>query len=102
MLPDGSRRRRIQRGNEEAMLGMDAEQTAKMLRMIRSNFTEEVGGDPEMVIGGIKKFVQERKRRREVQRGRDRKSEGEARDGGDNWQRQRRTCARRRRKVPRE
>ena len=52
----------------EAMLGMDDEQTEKMLRMIRSNFTEEVGGDPEMVIGGIKKFVQERKRRREVQR----------------------------------
>ena len=52
----------------EAMLGMDDEQTEKMLRMTRSNFTEEVGGDREMVIGGIKKFVQERKRRREVQR----------------------------------
>ena len=52
----------------EATVGMDDEQTERMLRMLRSNFTEEVGGDPEMMIGGMKKFVQERKRRREVQR----------------------------------
>ena len=87
----------------EAMLGMDDEQTDKMLRMIRSNFTEEVGGDPENgdwrnqeVRAGAKA------EKRGSARGRDRKSEGEAREGGENWQRQRRTCARRRRKVPRE
>ena len=43
----------------EAMLGMDDEQTERMLRMIRSSFAEKVGGDPEMVIGGIRKFVQQ-------------------------------------------
>ena len=52
----------------EVMLEMEDEQMEKMLGMLRSNFTEEFGGDPEMVIGGIKKFVQERKRRGEVQR----------------------------------
>ena len=52
----------------EAMVGIDDEQTERMLRMIRSSSAEEVGGDPEILIGGIKKFVQERRRRREVQR----------------------------------
>ena len=52
----------------EAMMGMDDEQTERMLKMLRSHVSEELGCDPEMVIGGMKKFVQERKRRREVQR----------------------------------
>ena len=52
----------------EAMVGMDDEQTERMLRMIRSSFAEEVGGDPEMMIGGFKTFVQERRRRKVVQR----------------------------------
>ena len=32
-----------------------------MLRVIRSSSAEEVGGDPEVVIRGIRKFVQERR-----------------------------------------
>ena len=52
----------------EAMLGMDDEQTERMLRMIRSSFAEVVGGDPEMVIEGIRKFVQKGRRRKKDQR----------------------------------
>ena len=52
----------------EVMLEIEDVQMEKMLGMLRSNLTEEVGGDPEMVIGGIKKFVRDRWRRREVQR----------------------------------
>ena len=52
----------------EAMMGMDDEQTERMLKMLRSHVAVELGCDPEMVIGGMKKFMQERKRRREVQR----------------------------------
>ena len=51
----------------EAMLGMDDEQTGRMLRMIRSSFAEVVGGDPEMVIEGIRKFVQKGRRRKKDQ-----------------------------------
>ena len=102
MLDRGSRMG-VGEWSTEVMLGMDDEQTERMLRMLRSNVAEELGGDPEMVIGGIKKFVQERKRRREVQREDETgKAEEEAREGGENWQRQSRTCARRRREVPRE
>ena len=50
----------------KAMLGMDDEQTEKMLMMTRSNFTEEVGAEERSSV-----------------RGRDRKSEGEAREGGE-------------------
>ena len=55
-------------GMMEVMLEMEDEQMEKMLRGLRSNFTEEVGGDPQIVIGGFKKFVQEQRRRKEVQR----------------------------------
>ena len=74
----------------EAMVGMDDEQTERMFRMFRSNFTEEMGGDPEMVIEGIRKFVQERRQgKEEVQREEEageeeRKQEKEARTGRGN------------------
>ena len=42
----------------QGMMEMEDEQMEKMLRMFRSNFTEELGGDPDMMIGGMKKFVQ--------------------------------------------
>ena len=35
--------------------------------MTRSSFAEEVGGDPEMVIEGIRRFLRERRRREEDQ-----------------------------------
>ena len=50
----------------EAMMGMDDEQTERMLKMLRNHVAKELGCDPEMVIGGMKKFVQEQKRRGEV------------------------------------
>ena len=54
----------------EAMLGMGDEQTERMfrmLRMLRSGLPREVGGDPEMVIEGIRKFVQMRRQRKKDQ-----------------------------------
>ena len=59
----------------EAMLGMDDEQTERMLRMLRSNVAEELGGDPEVMIGGIRKFMQERRQREKEQRRREELSE---------------------------
>ena len=58
----------------EMMEAMLDEQTERMLRMIRSSFAEEVGGDPEMVIEGIRKFVQERRQRKTSTRRRGRKA----------------------------
>ena len=46
----------------EAMSEMDDEQTEKMLKMLRSSFPEEVGDDPEPVVNGFTKFLQERRR----------------------------------------
>ena len=51
----------------EAMIGMDDEQTERMLRMLRSSFPEEVGEDPEPVIEGMRGFLQERRRREKDQ-----------------------------------
>ena len=48
----------------EAMLGMSDEKTEEMLKAIRSNFPEEVGNDPEMVVDGVRRFLRERRRRK--------------------------------------
>ena len=47
----------------EAMLGIGDDQTERMLRILRSGLPEEVGNDPELVIGGIRKFLRERRRK---------------------------------------
>ena len=98
MLDRGSRTG-VRAWSTEVMLGMDDEQTERMLRMLRSN----VGRRPrdgdwrnQEVRAGVKA------EKGGSARGRDRKSGGEAREGGENCQRQSRTCARRRREVPRE
>ena len=59
----------------KAMLGMDDEQTEEMLMRLRSGFQEEVGNDPEPMIEGIRRFLQERRRRGRSARG------GSERDG---------------------
>ena len=51
----------------EAMLGMSDEKTEEMLKTMRSNFPEEVGNDPEMVIDGVRRFFRERRRRKRDQ-----------------------------------
>ena len=51
----------------EAMLVMDDEQTEEMLIRLRSGFPEEVGNDPEPMIEGISRFLQERRRREKDQ-----------------------------------
>ena len=51
----------------EAMSEMDDEQTEKMLKMLRSSFSEEVGDDPEAVVNGFRKFLQERRWREKDQ-----------------------------------
>ena len=55
----------------EAMLDMDDEQTERMLRMLRSTLPKEVGGGPDVVIDGVRKFVQERRQREKEQRRRE-------------------------------
>ena len=51
----------------EAMSEMDDEQTEKMLKMLRSSFPEVVGDDPKSVVDGLRKFLQERRRREKDQ-----------------------------------
>ena len=58
MLPDGSTGWSVEM--MEAMSEMDDEQTEKMLRMLRSSFSEELVDDPEAVVNGFRKFLQER------------------------------------------
>ena len=89
----------------DAMLEMSDEKTEEMLKRLRSNFPEEVGSDPEPVIDEVPP-------RSEVERKRSARRDASAEHsqtwrskwfrGGENWQRQRRTCARRRQEVPRE
>ena len=55
----------------EAMVGMEDVQMENMLRVIRSSSAEEVGGDPEVAVRGIRKFVQERRQRKKEQRRRE-------------------------------
>ena len=47
----------------DAMMGMDDEQTERMMRMLRSSFPEQVVGDPEMAIEDIRIFLHERRRK---------------------------------------
>ena len=47
----------------EAMLRMDDEHTERKMRRLRRGFPEEMGNDPEPVIEGKMRLLQERKRR---------------------------------------
>ena len=51
----------------ETMLGSSNKNTEEMLKRFRSSFPEEGGGDPEMVIEEIQRFLQERRQREKDQ-----------------------------------
>ena len=71
----------------EAMLGMDDEQTERMLGMLRSSFPEEICNDPGSVIEEIRRFLKERRRsekdqqKEEVEERQQQKLEEEVRTG---------------------